>query len=341
MIKNWLSVLTFFLSANLTIAQVADSTSLTDKPIIAVYPVWKNDKIEMSRLPWQNFTHLAIASIYPKYDGSLYSEEADRFIREIVAEAHGQNKKVIISVGGSGEGSKAFLSITSNSETQSKFIARLIDYIDLYNLDGIDIDWEYWTWQNEKEKGGNDPIESKKLLSLLIELNKKIPQEKLLTVDIMAGSWVGEQYLSEIQNHVDFVNLMAYDFTGAWRKSSIKHHSDFSTYQKAIEDVLDKGFKNEKLLIGIPSYGIEFVNGKNKKIIHHDYRIIVEKVNTIGGDINRGKIESIYYETPKLVKKKVEAINQLNLAGAMLFEVTADSPEKEYSLLKVIRETLN
>ncbi|WP_422359833.1 glycosyl hydrolase family 18 protein [Reichenbachiella sp.] len=341
MIKNCLSILMFFLSINLTYAQVTDSTSLGDKPIVAVYPVWKHDKIEMSQLPWQRFTHLAIASIYPKNDGNLYSEEADRFIRKIVTEAHEQNKKVIISVGGAGEGSKGFLSITSTSEIQRKFIERLIAYIDLYDLDGIDIDWEYWTFQNEKGKGGNDPIESKKLLDLLIELNKKLPQQKLLTVDIMAGSWVGEQYLSEIQNHVDFVNLMAYDFTGAWHNSSIKHHSDFKTYQKAIDYVLDKGFENKKLIVGIPSYGIEFINGKNKQIKHLDYRIIVEKVNTTGRDINKGKIESIYYETPKLVKKKVEVINQLDLAGAMLFEVTADSPEKEYSLLKVVRETLN
>ncbi|MCP4322060.1 MAG: hypothetical protein GY787_09465 [Alteromonadales bacterium] len=169
------------------------------KPIVAIYPVWKHSEDELLSLPWDDFSHIAVSSIYPLPNGELNSKEADVFIDSIVSVAHSKGKKVIISVGGAGEGSRGFVEISKNEETIKKFVANLLSYVKQHRIDGIDIDWEYWTFQSVKGKGGNDPIESQKLVDLVRLIKAGSIPNTMITVDIMAGYWVGEQYLPELQ----------------------------------------------------------------------------------------------------------------------------------------------
>lgn len=107
----------------------------------------------------------------------------------------------------------------AESITRRKFVSHLINYAEKYEVDGIDIDWEYWSYQSEQGKGGNDPIESQYLVKLLQDLREQLPPSMLLTVDIAPGNWLGAQYNVEIQDYVDYVdyaNLMAFGFTGRW-----------------------------------------------------------------------------------------------------------------------------
>jgi hypothetical protein len=41
------------------------------KPVIAVYPAWQHDTDSIKFIPWARYSHLAIAGVYPKDDGSL------------------------------------------------------------------------------------------------------------------------------------------------------------------------------------------------------------------------------------------------------------------------------
>lgn len=311
------------------------------KPIVAVYPVWKHSSDELQSLPWDDFSHIAVSSIYPLPNGELNSKEADVFIDNIVSIAHAKGKKVIISVGGADEGSRGFVEIYKNEETVNKFVSNLLSYVEQHQIDGIDIDWEYWTYQSVKGKGGNDPIESQQLVDIVKRIKADSDTSTLITADIMAGYWVGEQYLPELQKYADYVNLMAFDFTGAWPESAIGYHSDFETFKKSIAFVLDRGFNRNQILVGIPAYGIEFENSKNESIKHHAYRSIVDKLDGNSVAIAKGKINNIYFETQNNVEHKFNYVRDNALGGVFLFEVTSDHRSLKHSLLKPASLLLN
>ncbi|NTS77539.1 glycoside hydrolase family 18 protein [Catenovulum sp. SM1970] len=306
----------------------------TCKPVIAVYPVWLEDHpTAIKNLPWHQFSHIAIASIYPKEDGSLETTQADTFIKQLVKAAKAHDTQVVISVGGAHHASKGFLSIVKSEDKLATFTQSLKRYVAKYNLDGVDIDWEYWTYQSELGKGGQDPIESKQLVKLAAMVNDTLPDDILLTADIAAGPWVGPQYLAELQSHVDYLNLMAFDFTGAWSSSPIAHHSDFATFKLAINNVLNRGFTKDKLLISLPAYGIEFIDGENKQINHVSYKSIAKTLGEDEKKINQGQYGHIYFETPSLIKQKVDYALKHDLAGFSFFEINSDSNNQAISLM--------
>jgi len=143
------------------------SSEVECKPVVAVYPVWKHSHDELQSLPWDDFSHLAVSSIYPLPNGELSTEKADLFIDNIVSVAHAKGKKVIISVGGAGEASKGFIALSKDRDSFEIFVFNLLSYVNKHQIDGIDIDWEYWTYQSVKGKGGNDPIESQQLVEIV------------------------------------------------------------------------------------------------------------------------------------------------------------------------------
>jgi chitinase len=250
---------------------------------------------------------------------------------------------VIISVGGNGEAGKGFLALTQRKTAQQNFISNIVNYVERYGLDGVDIDWEYWTYQNVEGRGGNDPIESQRLVNLLKALRAKLPADKLLTVDIFVGDWLGLQYLAEIEKSVDYVNVMAYDFTGAWPESPIGHHADYATFKRALAFAQAQGFSRDKLIVGLPTYGIEFENGGTTSIKHWAYRDILERIsqaNRTAASLERGRDDHLYFETPALITQKAQLIQRGGYAGAMIFELTGDSLSPKTSLLKRVYDTL-
>ncbi len=317
------------------------SSSVACKPIVAVYPVWKHSHSELKLVPWHDFSHIAISSIYPMANGEINSEQADLFIDSLVSLAHAKEKKVIISVGGAGQASKGFVELTKDENTVKKFISNLLSYVDKHDIDGIDIDWEYWTYQSVQGKGGNDPLESQQLLGLVKQIKTNSSPNTLLTVDIMAGYWLGEQYSPELLKYADYVNLMAFDFTGAWPSSKIAYHSDYDTFKKSIDFVLDRGFDNNKILVGIPSYGIEFENGKNASINHHSYRSIVNKLEGDPVKLAKQKLNNTYFETQTSMTEKYKYVRDKALGGVFMFEVTSDHINPNHSLLKPAHLIIN
>lgn len=301
-------------------------------PIVAVYPSWKRQQMPVAEIPWNRFTHLALIFALPQADGSLQTSEIDQLVEPLGEMSRAKGKKLFLSIGGAAGYKNAFQQIAQSPEKLQKFTQAVADYANKHQLDGIDIDWEYWTKQAELKQGGNDPVESKLLVVLLAELRKQLPEKVKLTTSVFAGYWSGEQYLSEIQQYVDYVALMSYDFTGSWPESPVKHHADFGTFKASIKFLTDRGFKREKILVGIPFYGKEFVDGKNLQVADKSYRDLIPQLIAKQQSINSGKLGHTYYETPELVTKKSHYIVDEGMAGVIFFELTQDASESPDSL---------
>lgn len=301
-------------------------------PIVAVYPSWKQQQMPVSEIPWERFTHLALIFALPQADGGLQTSEVDSLVAPLSEAAKAKGKKIFLSIGGATGYQDAFQQIAQSPEKLQKFTRAVSAYATKHQLDGIDIDWEYWTKQAVHKQGGNDPIESKLLVTLLAELRRQLPEKVALTTSVFAGYWSGEQYLSEIQQHVNYVALMSYDFTGSWPESPVKHHADFKTFKASINFLTDRGFTREKILVGIPFYGKEFVNGNNLQVADKSYRDLIPQLLAKQQSINSGKLGHTYYETPELVTKKSHYIVDEGMAGVMFFELTQDASESPDSL---------
>jgi chitinase len=311
-------------------------------PVVAVYPSWSANQLPLEIIPWNKFTHITLIFVLPKADGSLQTNDIDKIIDPLVKLAHEKNKKVFVSIGGAVGYGDAFQKIAADENILKTFTQNVKAYVAAHNIDGIDIDWEYWTKQAVHQQGGNDPIESRLLVDLLAALRAELPGDIQMTADIFAGYWYGEQYLSEIQQYLDYVVLMAYDFTGAWESSPVTHHSDYVTFKKSIEYALDRGFQKDKLLVGFPAYGIEFVDGKNTQVNkEYPHKFIVETIKQKNGDIESGKIDNLFFETPELVKKKSRYILDQQLAGIFMFELTQDTLDDQTSLLSASNQVIS
>lgn len=311
-------------------------------PVVVVYPTWSANQLPIESIPWYKFTHITLTFILPNADGSLQTNDMDQIIDPLVKIAHKKNKKVFISIGGALGYGDAFQKISADKNRLKLFTENVKSYVEAHKIDGIDIDWEYWTKQVIHKQGGNDPVESRLLVDLLASLRAGLPKDVQLTTDVFAGYWYGEQYLPEIQQHVDYLALMAYDFTGAWESSDVAHHADYSTFKKSIEFFVGRGFNKEKLLVGFPAYGIEFINGKNNQVNKdHPHKSIVEKIKQNQGNYNSGKISNLYFETPELVKKKSQYVINQQLAGIFMFELTQDTLDNDTSLLSSSNQVIS
>lgn len=300
------------------------------QPIVAVYPSWKQQVLPPEQIPWQRFTHLALVFALPTPEGGLDTRALDGLVEPLVAEAHRQNKRVVVSIGGSQGYGDAFQRIAASPERLRSFATAVRDYVARHKLDGVDIDWEYWTRQAVHKQGGNDPVESRMLVDLLAELRRQLQKGTLLTTSVFAGHWVGEQYLPELQQHVDLVALMSFDFTGRWDSSPVGHHADWSTFQQSVHFLVDRGFQRDKILAGVPFYGKQFAGGANREVKDIAWR-----------DQHPGQ-QHAFFETPELTARKAQYALDEGLAGLFLFELSMDvAPDAPTSLLAAVNRHLS
>jgi len=255
--------------------------------------------------------------------------------------------KVILSIGGGGA-SQNFPVVAASTIARDNFGRSAYGLVKEADLDGIDIDWEH----------PSDPQQGRDFLSLLATMRLYLPDSHyLLTAALPAGQWALRNIdLEKAQVYLDYINLMAYDFTGPW-KATAGHHAqlhasntDEASGSAAVSYVLSTGFPSKKVLLGVPVYGRSFLgaNGPGENYSGHggeegtfEYKTLPrpgtwetvdqERVAAycIGGD---GGFVS--YDNPETVKKKAEFCRSKNLGGLFYWTGTADVSRGPRSLVE-------
>ncbi|CAJ0583248.1 unnamed protein product, partial [Mesorhabditis spiculigera] len=177
--------------------------------------------------------------------------------------------KTLISIGGWSFGTRLFEEMARTDAGRKTFIDSSILFARKYDFDGIDIDWEY-------PKG---PEVKDHFTALINELRAAVEAEAtgfgrerlLVTAAVSAGiATIDDAYdIPNIAKPFDFVNLMSYDFWGAWdgvvgMNSPLYSRSDLTPPQRywnvdwAAKHWVEKGMPREKLLIGLGTYGRGF-----------------------------------------------------------------------------------
>ncbi len=175
--------------------------------------------------------------------------------------------KVLISIGG-WTLSNEFSPMAASAQARANFVQQCIEFCETYDcFDGVDIDWEYPCFSAHNGQP-EDKENFTKLLQELYAALKAHDPPLLLTIAAPAGNWHYENIeLEKIHQYLDWINLMTYDFHGAWGGSedSVTNHqaplyaalygSDKSNVDSAVQGYLAKGVPAEKLVVGLPLYG--------------------------------------------------------------------------------------
>lgn len=142
-----------------------------------------------------------------------------------------EHLQLIVSIGG-GNASEHFAVVAASAATRENFGRSVRALVDASGFDGIDselastssdrpqahittVDWEH----------PNNPQQGREFLALLAAVRVHLPDNRfLLTAALPAGRWVLQNIdLVAASDYLDFINLMAYDFTGAWSDQTGNH----------------------------------------------------------------------------------------------------------------------
>lgn len=296
--------------------------------------------------------------------------------------------QVLISLGG-WTWSRGF-SEAARPENREAFVASCIDAYIHGNLpvtdgaggpgaaagvfDGIDLDWEY------PVACGLDcgtPADRENFTALLAEFRRQLDAVRpglLLTVAVGAGvDKIRVTDPDQYHQYLDYINVMTYDFHGAWA-SQTNHHSAlfdapndpstgdeaFYNSNDAIQAFLDLGVPASKLNLGIGFYGRGWtgVPSTNNGLYQsgsaapgtyeagiEDYKVIRTLPGTVYTDAQAGATWRYdgntfwSYDSPAMVAEKMEYVNVQGLGGAFFWEFSGD--DTDATLVRAIADNLD
>ena len=203
------------------------------------------------------------AFIVPKSDGSV-SFQNTSYLNE-VKELKNHNVRILGCVNGVGtDTSTAFKVITADATLRKTFINNLMNLVETYNLDGLDLDWE-------AVSSSLKPIASQYNL-LCEELRAEMTRRQdeggspyLLTMAVPASSYgtATDRFdFKTLNKYVDYINIMSYDLNDTTKAT---HLSPLYTSTKdngygfgavyGVNRISSLGFDKNKLIIGCAGYG--------------------------------------------------------------------------------------
>ena len=208
------------------------SPSAASQFIILAYAT---DGIVADMIPYDKLTHINYSFLTPKADGTFNPINNGWKLKQIVKAGREQNVRVCISVGGWGWDAQ-FEELAADPDTRSAFVQTLKDFVDEYQLDGVDMDWEY------PDQG--QP--SQNFLALIKELRAALPEKLLTTAVVSYGDDNGLGVPNESFELFDFVNIMTYDG---------HDHGTMEQFERGLSYWSERGLPREKIIMGAPFYG--------------------------------------------------------------------------------------
>lgn len=338
-----------------------------EKIVVGYYAGWAAYKgYTPDQLPVEMLTHInyAFAKIDPA-SGKVVLADPSMDHKNLKALQQLKKKnphlKVLLSVGG-WDYSAYFSDVALTPEKRETFARSCIELIINYELDGVDLDWEYPV-SGGKDGNVNRPEDQKNFTLLLRAVRDQLNRQGeadghsyLLTIAAAANSG----YLKKIEPEkaagiVDFVFLMSYDYHGPWDSyadlnAPLYMPSEWSPqYKNSVDDsiqtYLRAGIPAGKIVMGVPLYGylyeqvseagyglysqfsaaksISYDALKSQYIHHPGYRQLYHAEARV--PYLYGEHTFITYENAKSVSEKARLAARYQLAGIGFWELSQDT----------------
>lgn len=300
------------------------------------------------------------------YDGDSWNDTGNNLYGNLkqlnLLKQKNRNLKVLLSIGGwtYAHEQKSFDIPASTPQGRKTFADSCVKLIKDLGFDGIDIDWEYPT----------NPEQGQQLLLLLQEVRCAMEAYAdqlassnpdgtrphfVLSIAAPAGeSNYKNMPLGALAQVLDFINLMAYDYSGSWEKhashqaalfpsTSCPPSTPFNT-DAVVSAYTAQGVPASKLVLGMPLYGRAFANttglgqgfqgtgaGSWEQGVW-DYKALPQAGATEHYDDEAGASYSydgstktlVSYDTLDMARRKAAYVKERGLGGAMWWELSGD-----------------
>lgn len=200
--------------------------------VVGYLPTWAGS---VNDIQFKKLTHVNYAFLIPTSSGGYQPIENASKLQSLVTAAHANGVKVLVSVGGGG-GGDGFHGIVASATNRVNFANNMLAFANQYNLDGIDIDWEY----------PSDGTEANNFLLMMQQLSTTMHNNGKLCTIAVIGNY-GTHIVTGVFSTVDYLTIMAYD------DNDYQH----STYNLAVECMnywRGRGVPASKAILGVPFY---------------------------------------------------------------------------------------
>ena len=226
-------------------------------PIVGEYVLGNPNNVDAHLL---DFVIYAFALIN---DDGTFTVYSTRYLTELSnLKLENPYLRVIMAIGGWGADGFSDAALTPTS--RYNFAREAKRWVDQYDLDGIDIDWEY---PGSSASGiRSRPQDRENFTLLLTALRDVLGADAWISVaGTGEASYIRNVEIANIAPIINYFNLMAYDFTaGETGETAARHHSNLYISELAlgnnsvdtqINNLIDAGMPSSQILMGIPFYG--------------------------------------------------------------------------------------
>ncbi|KAG5651819.1 hypothetical protein H0H81_007291 [Sphagnurus paluster] len=349
---------------------MSDSTGQGGKVSVGYFVNWGiyGRKFPPSKIPTQDLTHILYSFANLRADSGevfLSDDWADKDIHypgdswnDVGTNLYGNLKalyllkkrnrhlKVLLSIGG-WTYSPTFHPVVVNPALRANFVRSAVRLLEDYGFDGLDVDYEYPT-NDEQARGYVALLHELRLALDAHGYNKGANYKFLLTIAAPCGA---ENYkklrIAEMDRSLDFWNMMAYDFSGSWDQTANHQANLFGTplsASTAIHYYIAQGVPRSKIVVGMPLYGRSFANtrgpgtpfagvgGGSWEQGVYDYRVLPLPGAHVQHDeharaswtYDPAKREMVSFDSEQVARWKGEWIRKEGLAGSMFWELSGD-----------------
>jgi chitinase len=325
---------------------------------------------DIYRIGAEKLTHINYAFGSVSINSQIVLDEPDaaaRLAQLQSLKAKNPRLKVIVSVGG--WGADNFSDAAFNQTRRDRFAASAIDLIRRYAIDGIDLDWEYpgqpgpgIAFRDEDKENFTLLLKTlrERLDALSDERHRTGSDRYTLSIATAGGDYFEHTEMARLHPFVDWFNIMAYDFTGEWTKTT-GHHAALHWYKVAgsetgpsgesfVEQYLAAGIPSRKLVLGVPFYGRAWcgVYPGNRGLYQpyeayessYPYSALArnfvnqngftrywDRVARVPYLWNPSSATLITYEDPSSLREKARFVMRRHLGGVMYWEHSEDPDE--------------
>ncbi|MDB5051301.1 MAG: hypothetical protein JWO30_4372 [Fibrobacteres bacterium] len=275
-------------------------------PVIGYWANWGGD---ISGIQFQYMTHLLYSFAGVDASGNISVNDAQ--VKQLVTLGHAKGTKIGLAMGGGG-GDKGFQTIINSTAAIDLFVKNAAAICDKYDLDGLDMDWEY-----------PNSAQAVNFESMMKKLGDAMhAKDRFMSIAVIGGDPSrGKDIHNGVFDAVDFVNIMAYDNGGA-------NHSPYDLAVLCYDYWLNQHkCPKAKAILGLPFYGYD-PSGK-----YMGYRDIVARDATAP---QKDFSNNFGYNGIPTIQKKTQLAYDRG-GGVMIWEISMDVHDGN-SLLKAIND---
>jgi chitinase len=368
------TTLTLLASASLALSTTAAAT----KPILCAYIFTHGTTLNAQQInphlltcanyAFANIEHGRMVEGAPETAGNLAALTA--------LKQENPKLKVLISVGG-WLWSGGFTDMALTKTSRATFIDSAAAFLTRYHLDGLDIDWEF---PDDPGAGHAFRPEDKQNYTLLLRelrarfdtMQSSLHRHLYLTVATGATSdFLAHTEMGKVQQYVDAVNLMAYDYYEPDDGKITGNHAPLFTdpadprgisADRSVREYEQAGVPAAKIVLGVPFYGHVwgqvppknhglFQPGKPVPNAFTNYAVIAQTMlgqpgytrywddaSSVPYLYNASQQIFVSYEDSQSLALKSQYVLDHHLAGMMFWEYSGDDASN--TLLNTLNTTL-